>query len=150
MKEEQDRIMKVFTDTCVERVTQSIKSEYALELYADERKKLEDSMETPAWNKLDENSKNFLISSKVMYTKLAVILEYVKRSILKTYASTHSDEDIHNLLSDYVTDVERVRENYRNKAAHTNALTKTSATECFNLVLDDDKLLKKMLDSFDF
>ena len=77
------------------------------------------------------------------------ILEYVKQSILKTYATTHSDTEILQLLSDYADDIEKVRVDYRNKSAHTNAITKVSAKECFDFVLDVEKILKKMLDSFD-
>ena len=239
--EEQERILKVFTDTCVTRVTERIRSEYAHELYEDEKKKLIDSMCESAWNKLNSDARNFLVSSKVMYSKLVgiseivdysgvcllvtkalelelgkrfcqnyiayykttypgkagrenaplpiinkyhkyirandfslgsfpfvvgckfaediseedkenikeKILEYVKHSVLKTYSKSHSDEDIFELLSDYVEDVERVRKDYRNPSAHTNALTRVSAKECFDLVLDVEKLLKRMLDSFD-
>ncbi len=40
--------------------------------------------------------------------------------------------------------------NYAGLCAHTNALGRISAEECFNLVLDVEKILKKMLDSFAF
>ena len=239
--EEQERILKVFTDTCVERVTEKIRSEYAIELYTDQKKKLIDSMGEAAWNKLEADTQNFLVSSKVMYEKLVgiseivdysgvcllvtkalelelakrfcqnyisyykttypgkagrdnaplpiinkyhkyikahdftlgsfpfvvgsqfiadieeddkeniknKIVEYVRQGVLKTFSLTHSDDEILELLSDYADDVERVRKDYRNPSAHTNALTKVSAKECFDLVLDVEKLLKKMLDSFD-
>ena len=239
--EEQERILKVFTDTCVERVTEKIRSEYTRELYEDEKKKLIDSMGKGAWNKLETDAQNFLISSKVMYSKLVgiseivdysgvcllvtkalelelgkrfcqnyiayykttypgkagrenaplpiinkyhkfikahdftlgsfpfvvgsqfvngiseadkqnikdKILEYVKQGVLQSYASSHNDEEILELLSDFVEEVERVRKDYRNPSAHTNALTKMSAKECFDLVLDVEKLLKRMLDAFD-
>lgn len=239
--EEQERILKVFTDTCVERVTEQIRSEYSVELYEDEKKKLIDSMGISAWAKLDSDAQNFLVSSKVMYQKLIgisdivdysgvcllvtkalelelgrrfcqnyiayykatypgktgrdnaplpiinkyhkyikahdftlgsfpfvignqfiqdiddadkeniknKILEYVKQGVLKTYAASHTDEEVIDLLFDFCDDVERVRKDYRNPSAHTNALTKISAKECFDLVLDVEKLLKRMLDAFD-
>ena len=78
------------------------------------------------------------------------IVEYARQGVLKTYALIHSDEEILDLLSDYAEDIERVRKDYRNPSAHTNALTKIRAKECFDLVLDVEKLLKKMLDSFDY
>ena len=240
--DEQEHIMKAFTDTCVERITQTIKSEYAIEQFEVEKKKLIDSMGEGAWMKMDEDAKSFLISSKVIYAKLVgissiidysgvcllvtkalelelskrfcqnyvayyksmnsgqtgimaapitilnkqhngylrqndftlgsfpfivgckfvkglnnskkeiikdSIIEYVKQGILKTYAESHNDYEILDLLSGYAHDIERVRTDYRNKAAHTNAVTKVSAKECFDLVLDVEKLLKRMLDSFD-
>ena len=239
--EEQERILKVFADTCVERVTEKIRAEYAHELYEDERKMLINSIGVNAWSKMDSDAQNFLISSKVMYSKLVgvseivdysgvcllvtkalelelgkrfcqnyiayykatypgkagreraplpiinryhkyirahdftlgtfpfvvgcqfvegisdeakenikeKILEYVKHSVLKTYTESHSDEETFELIADYVEDVERVRKDYRNPSAHTNALTQVSAKECFDLVLDVEKLLKRMLDSFD-
>ncbi len=53
------------------------------------------------------------------------------------------------MLSDFADEVESVRKDYRNSSAHTNALTKVIAKECFDLVLDVEKLLKRMLDAFD-
>ena len=239
--EEQEKILKVFTDTCVERVTEKIRSEYTVELYNSEKRKLIDSMGESAWSKLDADAQNFLVSSKVMYEKLVgiseivdysgvcllvtkalelelgkrfcqdyiayyksaypgragreaaplpivnkyrkyisahdftlgsfpfvignqfvqdiseedkeniknKIIEYVKQGVLRTFATTHTDEEVLDLLFDFCDDVERVRKDYRNPSAHTNALTKISAKECFDLVLDVEKLLKRMLDAFD-
>ena len=77
------------------------------------------------------------------------ILEYVKQTILKSYSDAHEDERVLDLLDEYSEEVDRVREEYRNPSAHTNALTRVSAKECFDLVLDVEKLLRRMLESFD-
>lgn len=77
------------------------------------------------------------------------MLEYAKERLLRTYSSNHSDEDVLDLLDDYERDIDRVRKYYRNPSAHTNALTRISARECFDLVLDVEKLLRTMLESFD-
>ena len=52
--------------------------------------------------------------------------------------------------SDYAQDIETIRVSYRNPSAHTNELQKINAKECFDYVLDVEKVLKKMLDSFAF
>lgn len=59
-----------------------------------------------------------------------------------------TEEEIFDLLQEYAEEIERVREDYRNPSAHTNELTQIEAKECFDLVIDVEKLLKRMLDSF--
>lgn len=240
--EEKEHILKVFTDLCVERIIDSITIENSKALYDNEKRLLIDSMGQGAWEKLQEDSQNFLVSAKVLYAKLLSIsnivdysgvcllvtkalelelgkrfcsgyIEYYRRTnpegsiqnapltiistsgnrfmepheftlgtfqytigrrfprglnriqrtqiknsillfaqndIFRTYATNHTDEEIYDLLNGFARDIERVRIDYRNPSAHTNALTRISAQECFNLVLDVEKLLKRMLDSFDW
>lgn len=52
------------------------------------------------------------------------------------------------MLESYGEDIADITDEYRNKAAHTNELKRVNAELCFNLVLDVEKLLKRMLDSF--
>lgn len=59
-----------------------------------------------------------------------------------------SDEEILDMLESYGEDIADITDEYRNKAAHTNELKRVNAELCFNLVLDVEKLLKRMLDSF--
>lgn len=59
-----------------------------------------------------------------------------------------SDEKILDMLESYGEDIADITDEYRNKAAHTNELKRVNAELCFNLVLDVEKLLKRMLDSF--
>ena len=51
-------------------------------------------------------------------------------------------------LNDFAIQVETVKTEYRNPAAHTNELKYVKAQECFDLIVDVEKLLKKMLDTF--
>jgi hypothetical protein len=46
--------------------------------------------------------------------------------------------------------VEEIRTDYRNPSAHTNELRCINAKQCFDLVLDVEKFLKKFLDSVDY
>ena len=239
--EMQEYILKSFADTCVERITTSMSVSNSEKLYADEQRRLIESIGGNAWDKIGDDAKRFLISSKFMYAKLAdvedivdysgvcllvtkalelelskrfcvgyidyyknvhpggagrnsaplpivnkyrryirpkdftlgsfpyiigsryaddidedekrnirgSILEYVKQTILKSYSDAHEDERVLDLLDEYSEEVDRVREEYRNPSAHTNALTRVSAKECFDLVLDVEKLLRRMLESFD-
>lgn len=87
------------------------------------------------WNDTDEQKTN---------NKLK-LMEYCKTCIFSKY----NDEEIEKLLIKYASSIEEIREKYRNPSAHTNEIKRIDAEECFNLVLDIEKLLKKMLDSFD-
>ncbi len=73
-----------------------------------------------------------------------VLLEYVKSELI----INKTDNEIWDMLNDYGANIERIRIDYRNPSAHTNQLHQIHAKECFDLVLDVEKLLKKMLDSF--
>ena len=73
------------------------------------------------------------------------LLEYAKA---KLFPPDKSEQDINATLAFYAEEIESVKNDYRNPAAHTNELTKINAQECFDLVIDVQKLLKKMLESF--
>lgn len=73
------------------------------------------------------------------------LLEYTKKHLF----NGKTNEEILELLIDYAEDVESVKNDYRNPSAHTNVLKRIDAEECFNLVIDVEKILKRMLDSFD-
>ena len=73
------------------------------------------------------------------------LVEYSKNNLLKDY----TDEEIEKTLYEYGSFVEDIRIKYRNPAAHTNELEQIDAEECFNYVLDVEKVLRIMLDSFD-
>jgi hypothetical protein len=61
-----------------------------------------------------------------------------------------TDTQIEALITEYAQDVEKIRTCYRNPSAHTNELKQINAEACFNYVLDVEKVLRKMLDSFAF
>jgi hypothetical protein len=60
------------------------------------------------------------------------------------------DEYIANTLEQIAEGIEQIRKDYRNPSAHTNQLQKINAKECFDLVLDVEKLLKTMIESLDY
>lgn len=74
-----------------------------------------------------------------------ILMEYCKECVFSNY----SEDEIEKLLTKYASSIEEIREKYRNPSAHTNEIKQVDAEECFNLVLDIEKLLKQMLDSFD-
>ena len=59
-----------------------------------------------------------------------------------------SDAEIMDLLLDYGEEIENIKNDYRNPSAHINQLQRVNAQECIDLVIDVQKLLKRMLDSF--
>ena len=59
-----------------------------------------------------------------------------------------TDEEILTILQRFGEKIADVTKEYRNKAAHTNELTRVDAEMCFRIVLDTEQLLKKMLDTF--
>ena len=74
-----------------------------------------------------------------------VLLEYTRECIF----TDKSDDEIMKLLKGYAKDIEIIRKEYRNPSAHRNLIKRDIAKKCFNMVLDEKKLLKRMLDSFD-
>ena len=72
-------------------------------------------------------------------------MEYCKKYVFSRY----STEEIERTLNEYAKEIERIRIDYRNPSAHRGQIGRKNAKECFNLVIDVEKLLKRMLDSFD-
>ena len=72
-------------------------------------------------------------------------MEYSKEKLI----SGKTNEEIFEMLTDYAEDIETVKNDYRNPSAHTNKLQRIDAEQCFDLVIDVEKLMKRMLDSFD-
>lgn len=231
---EKDRIIQGYADECVERIVKATNASAEKRALEVERRKLITSIGEPAWNKLDDASKTFLVSAKIMYNHLILLddqtdysgvcvlitkaievemskrfyarfLAYLDATYKKDYSKYHtallfngnkplkpekftmgsiafamcyledkyesvtqkkqnkerlieysreklfpgkSDEDIKKMLDEYAAAIEDIRTDYRNPSAHTDQLHQIDAEQCFNLVLDVEKLLKKMLDSF--
>lgn len=72
------------------------------------------------------------------------LVEYAKTNLL----AGKSDQDILDLLESFGDEIADLTDEFRNKAAHTNELQRVNAQLCFDLVLDVEKLLKRMLDAF--
>lgn len=88
---------------------------------------------------------NYYESKQQKINNKEKLVEYCKSCIF----SALNKKDIENLLYEYAVSIENIKETYRNPSAHTNELKKTDAEQCLNLIIDIEKLLKKMLDSFD-
>ena len=73
------------------------------------------------------------------------LLEYCRQCIF----SNKSTEEIEKLLYSYVSSIEMIKIKYRNPSAHINHVQRKTAKECLDLLVDNQKLLKKILDSFD-
>ena len=76
------------------------------------------------------------------------LIDYSSDHIFKQ--KKYSDEKIKEKLFEYGGYVDKIRLDYRNPAAHTDELKKTNAEECFKYVLDSEKVLLKMLKTFDY
>ncbi len=236
-EEEIEHIIHSYVDECAGRIVDELKHSYGQKEQETEENKLKALLGDSAWNKLQESSKSFLISSRVMYNSLvgmkskidysgvcllvtkALEVElsqrfykgftsylkekYPGRSKLKNWPlgllgrdgnpltaeqfsmgniseilckwhdpkSTEdqrqnnleklldysqeklfknlSREDIEDVLLGYAEEIEIIKKNYRNPSAHTGELDEINARDCFDIVLDVEKLLKRMLDSFD-
>jgi hypothetical protein len=72
------------------------------------------------------------------------LVEYAKTNLL----AGKSDQDIIDMLESFGEEIGDLTDEFRNKAAHTNELKRVNAQLCFDLVLDVEKLLKRMLDAF--
>lgn len=238
-EQERDLIIHGFTEECIERIVRETNVLLGRSFYNHEKEKLIASFGEPAWNKMDESSQNFLITSKVTFEKFismadvvdfsgvcllvtsaleneltkrfctgfiafleekyqnnyekfppALLSRYSKKckptnakhfeigstlcifnpcnpdwkltkeqqectqQELLDYAKNRlmkkcPEEKILSTFEKYAGTINDIRIKYRNKAAHTDALTRTDAKECFDLVIDVTKFLREMLDSFD-
>lgn len=77
------------------------------------------------------------------HTKL---MEFVSRKLMVNQAKDTIDAKLEWIAES----VENIRKDYRNPSAHTNQLQYVDAKQCFDLVLDIEKLLKGILDSMDY
>lgn len=75
----------------------------------------------------------------------AILLDFAEKKLYRNKSRT----EIEVQLDSYAEDIEDIKTRFRNRAAHTNELKKKNAKECFDIVLDVQKLLKKMIESFD-
>lgn len=233
-EQEVDRLLHAYTEECTGKILNSIKVNSEERLFELEKQKLISSFGQEAWNKLDEASKTFIISAKLMYSNQILLddsidysgvcllvtkslevemnkrfcrqyLDYLydkyeenyseyptpllgyngrplelekftmgsyayimcrykkhdeseeqvrsnKRKLIE-YASSSlfpqmDARDIEYKLNLYANQIEDIRKKFRNPAAHTNKIKRCDAEACFNVLLDVEKLLKKMLDSF--
>lgn len=77
---------------------------------------------------------------------MAKLVEYSKNNLFDNL----TNDEIEEKLYQYGSLIDEIRIKYRNPAAHTNKLKRIDAEECFNLIIDVEKVLKKMLDSFNY
>ena len=73
------------------------------------------------------------------------LLDYVKSELIKN----KSDNEILTILKDFAEDIEKVKNDYRNPSAHTNKIEKRKAEECFDFVIDVERLLKFFIEAFE-
>ena len=234
-----DKIMSNHTNKCIKKIGTCIKETFGNYKFEEEEKELCNLLKKENWNKLENESKKFLITSKITYKSLnklpddimdysgvcllvtkALEVELTKRFCKwfldylkgKDYSEYHSsllntnnrtgdkykikpknctlgtityilgfggsdnpneeyeknfsisivysknrlfknfsanDEKIRKTLIKYGSYVDKIRLDYRNPAAHTGLLNQTKAEECFEYVLELQKVLKEMLESFD-
>ena len=78
---------------------------------------------------------------------LSISIEYSKKRLFKNFSD--DNEKIKKTLIEYGSYVDKIRLDYRNPAAHTGLLNQTKADECFKYVIELQKVLKIMLESFD-
>ena len=74
------------------------------------------------------------------------IMEFCRTKIMVGKDDTY----IETALDQIADGVETIRKDYRNPSAHTNQLQKINAKECFDLVLDVEKLLKTIIELLDY
>lgn len=234
-EDEIDRLIKAYVDECSNKILKFTEKNTEEKTYEIEKRKLIGSLGKNAWNKMSDNSKSFLISSKIMYNELILIdeiidysgvcilltkalefeifkrfytnfLNYLNENYNHDYSQYHTallyrnteplyyekftmgsiafvmcykeniydtsiqkennkkilleyckscifpkydDGKIKQILEQYASSIEEIRIKYRNPSAHRNKIERITAEECMDLIIDVEKLLKIMLDSFD-
>ena len=86
------------------------------------------------------NTENEKVNNKI------ILMEYCKNSIFSDY----SEKEIISMLNYYAEQIELIKEKYRNPSAHRDQIKRVDAEECMDLIIDVEKLLKQMIDSFDY
>lgn len=84
----------------------------------------------------DDDSQKVKDKSILLDFAEAVLYENTPRDVIETQ------------IDSFANDIEEIKTKYRNKAAHTNELKKKNAKECFDIILDVQKLLKTMIEAF--
>lgn len=72
----------------------------------------------------------------------ALLISFGKRKL------TVLDDEIESSFKNIARMVQRITQNYRNPAAHTNILSKYTAQECFDEIVDVQKVLIEILEYF--
>lgn len=75
-----------------------------------------------------------------------ILLEYCKDRLFSNY----SEKEILSTLNYYGEKIELIKDKFRNPSAHRDQIKRVDAGECIDLIIDVEKLLKQMLDSFDY
>ena len=88
---------------------------------------------------------NYYDNEKQIKNNKEKLLEYCHECIF----SNKSTEQIEKLLDSYASSIEMIRIKYKNPSARKNCIKRKTAENCFDLLVDVDKLLKEMIDSFD-
>lgn len=70
------------------------------------------------------------------------LIEFVSECLMLNQDENTIDQNIEIIAEN----VEKIRKDYRNPSAHTNQLQYVDAKQCFDLVLDVEKVLKTILD----
>lgn len=87
-----------------------------------------------------------ITDEKIHQNNLNKLIEY---SQPKYFKDLEEEKDVGDLLFTYGEYVDEIRREYRNPSAHTGALDKDKANDCFDYVFRKTEVLKTMLDSFD-
>ena len=86
-----------------------------------------------------------ITDEKIHQNNLDKLIEYSQPKYFKDL----DDKKVGDLLKTYGEYVDKIRRDYRNPSAHTGALDKDKANDCFDYVFRKTEVLKTMLDSFD-
>lgn len=73
-----------------------------------------------------------------------IMREFARNNL---YPLVMTDEEIDQHLSDIVICAEKTRKDYRNPAAHREAISYISATECIEYLIEQTKMLRTILES---
>lgn len=69
---------------------------------------------------------------------------YAKEKLLK------NSKDIQKILADHIIIVDKIRKDYRNKAAHKSPVDVVAAKDCIDYVVEAERKLGLMLDEYNY
>ena len=85
------------------------------------------------------------VTDKMHEQDCKIMMEYAEEKLLKPEAA--ADKRV-QMLQEIAEQAAIVTEKYRNPAAHTNALKEKEARECFDMLIDVERVMQKMMAVF--
>lgn len=130
--EKLENIMKEFSDRCVIKIRDSvIKNIKGTDDFKQEEKNLINSLGNAAWNKLDDKSKTFLITSKITYKNLSELDDVIDYSGVCLLVTKALERELTRRFYEWFIDYLNEKYDKDFEEYHTSLLSKNNKNKYF-------------------